>query len=523
MPKTSLNVLLINPKAFPGQKPTKDMAFFPFSIVYVIHYLKQQDICRADYYDLVMESEDDLFARIEREQFDLIGVTCLAANRFIAIALIEEIRRRSPKTRIVVGGQFFGYFPDETLRRVPEVDFVVRGDGEYTTADLVETLDRGGDLAQVDGLSFRRGEEIIHNPKRKAEMQFERFFVDVDIIRKDGYDILQPMINMEWDKTKRAYPILVSKGCVNGCVYCINQNEVFRGMSLGFLLDRVQEVKEKYQTRYFLFTDPSFGSRPKFVRELCEEILRRGLDIEWYCETRPDLDLDILALMRKAGCISIHFAIESGSEKIMQLMRRRTSLKQVVAFAKKCNELGITYGYFTLVSFPDETLREAWETVRLVERLAHVGGFSGMAPLFVVPNTDLETMAKEKGVLPKDFDWFDRSYECGYSHCKDPVVKTMPHYLEHLTEKQIEKIMGWSLALQDFIHGKPRVRKLRYSFLKTHAFVCSSFFKAFSWADWRKKADVARVALTMLAWFWLWKARKPYYDFKEARHARHAA
>jgi len=517
MPELQKTVLLINPKAFPGQKPTKGMAFFPFSIVYIVNHLRRIDLCEVDYVDLVMEDEEALLKHLSQHPPDLLGVTCLAANRFIAINLARRLKAAAPKAKIVVGGQFFGYYPQETLQNVPEIDFVVRGDGEYTTEELVRALDGHMPLSDVKGLSWRDGEHIVHNEKRRAEMHFERFYVDLERITKPGYDILQPMANLEERQDIKALPMLISKGCINNCVYCINQNEPFRGMQLDFLIEKIAELKEQYKTKYFLFTDPSFGSRPGFVRELCNALIEHKLNIQWYCELRPDIGLDLLELMAKAGCISIHFAVESGSETIMKLMRRRTSLKQVLEFSRACNRLGITYGYFTLISFPGETLRECWDTLRLVEMMAYEGGFTGMSPLFVVPSTDLETMAKERGVIPSDFDWFDESYTCTMSHVASPVVATLPHYLEHLTSKQITKIAGLSLALQDFIHGNKRVRNLRWRFLPTtYLFVFGSFWRAFSlWKEPKKKLDVLRMAGKMLGWFLLWKLKKPFIDRQE--------
>ena len=175
MPRTPLKVLLVNPKAFDDQKPTKGMAFFPFSIVYIVHYLKAEDICEVDFVDLVMTDQQDLFDELANTHFDLVGITALAANRFMAISLAEDIRKISPDTRIVFGGQFFGAFPEETLAKVPEADFVVTGEGEYTLSELVLALADGTPLEEVKGLSFRRGGEVVRNPRRRAEMSFKRF------------------------------------------------------------------------------------------------------------------------------------------------------------------------------------------------------------------------------------------------------------------------------------------------------------------------------------------------------------
>ncbi|WDP89748.1 MAG: B12-binding domain-containing radical SAM protein [Desulfobacter sp.] len=517
--ETSQRVLLINPQAFPGQRPEKNMAFFPFSIVYIVNYLKRIKLCEIDYFDLVMEDESLLVEELQSSSYDLIGVTCLAANRFMAIDLIKKLRQVSPGSKIVVGGVFFGFFPEETLARVPEVDFVISGDGEYTMAELVRAMDVNQPYHGIKGLSFRDQEQICLNEKRPVEMHFERFYVELDLVRKPGYDILQPMPNLEWRDDIRAFPLLVSKGCVNRCVYCMNQSEVFRGMSLEFLMERIIELKEKYHTKYFLFTDPSFGSRPAFVRKLCQELIDRDIDIEWYCETRPDIDLDLLSLMRRAGCISIHFAIETGSPKIMKLMRRKTSLAQVTSFAKKCNRLGIAYGYFTLISFPGETLKEAWETLRVIEQLAYHKGFSGLSPLFIMPKTELENMAHQRGVLSEAFDWFDDDFKVDLCYVESPVLKTMPPYIEHLTEKQIYKIIRFSWALQDFIHGNKRVRHLRWRFItRTYFFVLREFWNAFSCvSEPGKKLDVLRMGVKVLLWFLIWKIKKPFIDFKERR------
>ncbi|BDQ34701.1 B12-binding domain-containing radical SAM protein [Pseudodesulfovibrio portus] len=515
-----LNVLFVNPKQWADAKVNPEKALYPYSIVYIVNFLKKNDLCDVDYIDLTMEDESVYFERIKNEHYDLIGITALTTGRLHAIHVVKETRKASPNSKIIVGGPFFGNKPIETLHNVPEVDYVCVGEGEHTSAELVQHLQTGTPaLHDINGLLYWEDGEIRKNASRKYEKNLDLFDIQEDLISKPHYKYLHPLKGWEDDPDKgNAYIIMAGRGCINGCIYCLNSRKPFRHHSVDYLINKVKEIKKKYNTRHMFFGDPSFASSSSYLQEFCERIIEEKLDIEWYCEGRPDIPLDLLELMAKAGCISYDFAMETGSERVMKKLRRRTDLDMIVNFAKKLNELGVRGDFFTMMSMPDERGKDLFKTITYIAKLNRLGFKTTLAPFFIVPGTKLEEIAIERGQLAKDFSWFDETYSCDHHHIHE-AKKHIPHYLEYFDSYDLKKLAGFHLAMQDFITREPRVRKLRYSFLGTISHVTRFFLKEAEWNDFKYVFDVLSLSAKMYTWFWLWKLRKPYYDYLERKNS----
>lgn len=439
-----MKTLLVSPKSYEesvDQKLTNN-CLYPYSVIYLANYLKKERLCYVDYMDLAMESTENLFHRMAQEHFDLVGFTSTAEARFLTMDLISRVREISPRTKIVVGGHFFSNTADEALKRVPEIDFVVRGEGELTLADLVWMLgDRKSNFESIEGLSHRIENKLIHNPDRKPESQLERFQIDYDLIGKKGYDLFFPMKNWEEHKEIRAFPIMLGRGCNQKCIFCIHRYLPYRTLKLEYMIAQIDWAIEKLGARYFMFTDPSFSERKSFVADLCQHLIDNKYGIQWYCETRADVSPDMLCLMKRAGCISVDFALESGSERVLQALRKRIRLSEIETFARTCRDLGIRATFFTMVSLPEEREEDFLQTHRMISLLSGYGMRTSLSPLIIYPGTDLEKIAKDRGIIPSDFSWYDRGYRCPFSFVS-PREKNMPHYLEYLSEKEIEHYLG---------------------------------------------------------------------------------
>ena len=445
------NVLLVSPKSYEDRYDQKlrPYNFYPYSVVYLVSYLKKMRICKADFIDLVKEDREQLYRRVQEEHFDLIGFTSTSEARFATIELIKEIKKMSPSSKIVTGGHFFSNTAKDALKYISEIDFVVVGEGEITLAELVHQLsNHKNQFETIDGLVYRQDGEIIKNPARKPELDLQKLEIDYSLIQKPGYDLLLPMRNWEDDPEKKAFPMMLGRGCNNKCIFCIHRYLPYRVAKIESVIGRIQWAKQNLNAKYFMFTDPSFCERNAFVDKLSAELIENNYDVKWYCEGRADIPLDLLEKMRRAGCISIDFAIESGSKRVLNALRKRLDPGQILSFARKCQELGIRASYFTMISLPDERQEDFMETYRLISGLTDLGLYgSRVAPLIIFPGTDLEALAIERGLMPAHFSWYDNSYRCPYGFI-NRREENMPHYLEHLTEKQVIQNIDMARRMQ---------------------------------------------------------------------------
>ena len=514
--KTDVKVLLVNPKNTPDDVVDPNNTLYPYSLLYLSSYLLKNEIAYVDYIDMYMEDGDQtLFDRLKDEKIDVVGFTANISSRHNAIRMIKETKKRFPDLKVVTGGIFFGIKPVETLENVPEIDFVVSGEGEETLAELVEHIGGlGPDLPDIHGITFRDKEgAVIRNRHRRFQKDLMKFDVDMSVVKdRPGYRYLFPMKGWEdHPDYQRGYPMMVGRGCVNACIYCQNQKIPFRHLPIPYLIEKIHAVKKQWDTDTFIFGDPSFCSSVDFVREMCTQLIESNANIKWYCEGRPDIDLDLLELMNKAGCICYDFALESGAPEIQKLMKRRTNIDHIIKIGKKIKELGMRGDFFTMLSLPDEGPQEAFETIKVIRRLNNIGLLTTWKPLFIVPGTKLENLALDRGVLSSDFTWFDKDYRCTDKHVL-PGGDKNPHYVENIKPYHSYRLHGFHLAMQDFITKNPRVRFLRWRFLKSIAEVTHFFLSDPEKNTFKYVTEVLGLSGNMVVWFFKWKAIKLYWD-----------
>ncbi|MCM2284774.1 MAG: B12-binding domain-containing radical SAM protein [Desulfobacula sp.] len=434
-----INVLLINPASYEDRFDQKlsPYKFFPFSILYPLNFVKKKNICEIDYYDIVIDGKDNLLDLIRKQNFDLIGFTSSPEVRFYTIDLIRDIKCISPNSKIVVGGYFFSQTGSEALENVPEIDYIVIGEGEITLYELVMYLNgQLSDLSEVDGLCYRDNGNIIKNKSRKPSKSIDEFVIDYDLIYKPDYDYLFPLKNWEAHEDIRAFPIMFGRGCNNKCIFCMHRHLPYRVISFDKAVEQIKFAINKFDTKYFIFTDPSFTERTSFVIKLCNYLIENKIDIKWYCEARADTPPKLLRLMARAGCISVDFALESGSDKVLRKLKKKIDVGKIKEFAKICKKCGIRASYFTMISMPDETIDDVNKTMNVIKKLLKYDMSTSIAPLLIFPKTELEQLAIERGVIPEDFSWYDRSFKCEYKFMT-PREEIMPHYIEGLSESQI--------------------------------------------------------------------------------------
>jgi len=450
-----MEIVLVNPSgetSYQGDKSTRaEQYMYPYSIIYLQNYLAKNGI-ESKLYDLFDTNSIELIEYCKDLVSPIIGVTSQTYSRNEAINIIRKIRGINPTSITVVGGKHFSFCAQETLEHIKEIDVVVRGEGEITFYELVKALKKGEKFSSIDGITFRRQGEIFSNKERKQETDIDKFALDYEKIPELGFPKGVLLRNYEKEQI-HSFPVLLGRGCSQRCVFCAFRMMKYRARSLESVLDEIIYLKEKYNQDYFTFTDPSFCERKAFVREFCERLIRENLGIKWYCEARVDTPTELLELMAKAGCISLDFALESGSDKVLKAIRKNISVDQVFDFAKNCKRLGIRTLVFLMVSLPEETEDDARQTLKAARELSKYCTNVTLNATVICPGTDLEIIAKEKGILTPDFSWYDEKF---YHRHTDLGPENIPLYIENLSVEFI----------RDFIK---KFNKIRYSEYATYA------------------------------------------------------
>ncbi|MBT5400728.1 radical SAM protein [bacterium] len=376
----------------------------------------------------------------------IVGITGYTRERFHAYRLIRSIRKACPSAHIIVGGHHFGYLPEESLKNIPEIDIVVKGEGEITFKKICDAVTKNLPISEIKGISYRvenllseGGFAIESNPDEPLEKDLDKFRSwDIEEYKKHYKTELSTPKTAPSQKFIR---LMATRGCPSNCNFCSLVTDSVRYRSVKDILDEIEGKMKISGLRHVSFGDSSLTVNKNFVRALCDGILERNLNIKWNCYSRADIRLDVLDYMAKAGCISVEVALESGSPRILKSIGKFISLEKYLAFVKRAHGLGIKVWSFLLLSSTDETIEDARMTLDLLKKSAPYVYDFGLQVTRILPDTQLDRIARERGVLPKDFSWFE-DYKNPYEKLlKTESYTTLPIYLEKMTIEDLQEIL----------------------------------------------------------------------------------
>ncbi|MAG85798.1 MAG: hypothetical protein CMB97_00055 [Flavobacteriaceae bacterium] len=377
----------------------------------------------------------------------IVGVTAYTRERFHAYRLIHRLRNEIPESLIVTGGHHFGFLAEETLLKMPEVDIVVRGEGEITFKEICDYRIMGTvELESIQGISYKKNGSIVHNSDRPVEL-------NIDLFRNyDAKNIVEytPTSVTKLDPLHKYFTVTASRGCPNQCVFCSLKSDRVRFRSVSSIIEEIKAKIDATSIHYVKFRDPSLTIKESFLKELCERIIDENLNIKFRCYSRVNINVEILHLMRRAGLISVEIGLESASPKVLKSVKKNINLKQFVNFVIEAHNLGIKIYVFCMVSLPDETLDDVNMTIGLIRKIAPYISYAGLQTTRILPDASLYSMAKERGVIPADFCWFS-SFSRESTEDVDRRYDSLPVYYEHLTAKQIvQKVKEFNQAMETF-------------------------------------------------------------------------
>ena len=299
---------------------------------------------------------------------DVIGLTAMTPTINTAIAIAHHLKAAYPDLPIVLGGAHATLLPEEILITAPEIDVVVRGEGEETTIELLQALEHDRPLSEILGISYRKDGEVVHNPARSKN-------TDLDSLPFLAYHLLP------WRRYKphpphgRALPfaaIITSRGCPYQCSYCSKPifGNKFRGQSPERVVEEITYHKRRFDIKEFAFYDDVFTLDKRRAHAVADGIMKKGLEIHWTCETRVNLvDRELLRHIKQAGCYSIAYGIESGSPEILDTLDKGINLEQVEEAVRLSREVGLqTIGYF-MIGSPGESAETIRQTIQFAKKL----------------------------------------------------------------------------------------------------------------------------------------------------------
>lgn len=441
-------LLTVPPGGYYAERWSGGVLMPPLGIGYVAAMLERNDhaVGILDCHVLRM-TEKDIIGELQARRPDIIGLTFTTENRFEAFRTARLARKALPECYIVAGGPHVSLAGRDTLEGIASIDAVIIGEGELSMTRLVECMEAGGgdrNLKKIPGIMFRNGDGDIEETGITEKID------DLDTIPfparhlYPGPEIYNFRFDVPGMGIRRFSNLMTSRGCPANCNFCATPRvwgRKVRMRSPENILSEMELMVREQGAEAFWFFDDTFNCNPRRVERICDLMIERGLNgMPWFCEVRVDvMSRSLLEKMKAAGCYTIGFGVESGSQRVLdEVIRKNLKLEQVYQLYEWCRELDVIANPFFIISHPTETLEEAGQTLEMIRHFkdnAHVS----MAFLHVYPGTDLEKTARENGTLPADFKWYqaDRTDVKTLASAQGNV----PIFLDRLTWSQISDIL----------------------------------------------------------------------------------
>jgi anaerobic magnesium-protoporphyrin IX monomethyl ester cyclase len=357
------HITLVNPPQTTG---APNSGFIPLGIGYLAAVLEEEGYA-VDVIDCQVQQHTakDLESELARLQPDVIGVTSTTLTYKSAIEIVQTAKKACPNSLTIIGGPHVTVLDEQTLNEQPEVDIIVRGEGERTLLELADRVSKSSlkDLDGVAGITFRKNGQIVQTPDRP-------FIQNIDELPYPAFKHFDVSKYRIFGKTY--LPVITSRGCPFQCTFCLASKMCgrgFRARSPKNVVDELEFLRDTYGADAFSFYDDTFTFDLKRARDICKEMKNRKVDLQWDCRTRVDrINKEDLAVLRDANCQLIHFGVESGSQKMLNLMKKGTTVEQNARAIKWAKEAGISVAISVVVGYPGETPELLQETLDFMYR-----------------------------------------------------------------------------------------------------------------------------------------------------------
>jgi len=368
-----------------------------------------------------------LRAAIAEDAPDVVGITTLTPYYPHARRTCRITKAACPDIVTVLGGPHVTFLAEETLLSAPEVDVVVRGEGDATLVELVHCLAKGGDLGTVPGLAFRDDGGVIQTPDPPP--------VDVRALPLPAYHLL-PMEAYHFEGLGGPFTtVQASRGCPHRCTFCAEWSfwkHGWRPRDPEAVIEELELVVKGYGRRAVWFADDCFNVSGEMIRAICEGILERDIEVSWFYQGRADLLVrykELLPLMQRAGNRMVQLGIEASSDDELEDLNKRLSVEQVKEAVALLRQHDIVCQGMLIIGTRNDSPR----TIR--RKVAFARWLDLDFPIFTVctpfPGSSLFEQARAEGWVeePPDYARYD-----------------MAHFLmdtEHMSRRQLAAWYPW--------------------------------------------------------------------------------
>ena len=333
---------------------------------------------------------------IKQQSPDVIGLLTCTSSLGSVKNVARIAKQINPAIKIICGGPHATIQPEDIISD-ENVDFVVQGEGEYITLDILQHIDDFQALEKIKGITFKHDGDVICTGKNETPI--------------DLSTLPLPAKHLLLDKEKMPsvvfQPIFTSRGCPHRCIYCSSHKihgYKTRLVPIETTLKEIRLLKKDFNVHHFFICDDTFGQNRRHTENFLNAILSEKLNITWGCQTRGErIAEDLVKLMKKSGCTQVSIGVETGSPRIRKMIKKGNTVDDILSAARLLKKYKIEMAAFFMFGFPDETAEDIQMTIDLFEQLKPYTAHCNIAT--PDPGTEMLEMVQRKGRFNNIDDW----------------------------------------------------------------------------------------------------------------------
>jgi len=403
------DVLLIPPVINPFSEDNKSN-FIPLGILALASSLHKEGLSVQIYHPKFRLTNKQDYKKVAKDILKfgsgIIGFSTWCITYPASLLIAEQLKKENKQIKIVFGGPQASILATETLKEFPFVDFILAGEADISFPQFInEIINCTHDFSKINGLSFRNNQgKIITN-------KLNYFIKNLDELPIPAYELIPEANSISLD---------VGRGCPFHCTYCSTNNffsKKYRLKSTERIIHEMNTSFKKAKIKAFSLDHDMFTLNKSKVLELCKRLIQQkeenGVKYTWTCSARIDcIDEEMLISMKKAGCESIFFGIETGSNKIQKSIGKNLNISRAYEIADICRNNGINMHASFILGFPDETLKDLEFTLLCIFNLILSGTIAQSSELTLLPGTHLYNKYHSRLRFDGNFSNFSYTF-CG--------------------------------------------------------------------------------------------------------------
>jgi len=445
---TKLNILLINPlfaETYLNKYQNLGLAYIGASLLEEGHKVKILDI------NLFRYKKREVKKILKRTKYDVYGIGCMVVAYDSVVFLSKIIKKYHPNSLIVAGGSIASSVP-EIILNTSKVDIAVLGEGELTIKEITKKISENDtDFSTIEGIYFKKNGQIIQTKERKPIENLDSIPMPaMHLYNMEAYITRNYPI---YTRRTRIYPICTTRGCPFHCTFCYHcyQGYKVRRHSTERIIKEIKLAVRKYKNVTIYIVDDNFTSNKKLVLEFCDALKKENLKVKWTASSRVSvIDEELIKKIKESGCVALLFGIESGSQTILNNIKKQATVEQARNAILLCKKYGIRPMFSFMIGNQGENYHTALETYYFIKEL-NIGSTWNykMMPFWFFlpipfPKTELYEYAKKNGLIKNELkvlkSFKNKGYErliVNFSELSDKKLLVLKRSIERLIRGNI--------------------------------------------------------------------------------------